>query len=153
MVVPLMVAATLVGCGGPRPPFHPVKDDPTKNSYETYVSDQSYDEVVNRFKSLIKKQKWLSWVTRTTDCMERPPLEQGQWVFACGGRGPWCEWCTEANPYHIYNKWGIVEPNGSGSRIRMTEPIFRLFHRHHLNSEIFEKAGIRVTRMGPKPVK
>ena len=142
-----------VGCVGPRPPFHPVKDDLTKNTYEVYVSEQSYGEVVNRLRGLVDKQKWLSWMSRSTDCQERPALKPGQWAFACGGRGPWWDWCTPANPYHVYSKWGLVDTRGSGVTIRLTEPVTPIFYRNHPNTEIFEKAGIHASFKRKEPYK
>ena len=143
----------LAACEGHRPAFRPVKDDPTKHPYEVYFSEQSYGEVLGRMKKLVKEQKWLSWVTRTTDCREMPARKQDQWMFACGSRGSWCDWCTKENPYHIYKKWGIVEPSGSGANIKLTIPITPLFHPHHPNSEILDKAGIRATLKGTEPYK
>ena len=136
------------GCQGGRPPFHPVKDDPTKNSYEIYVSDLPYSEAIGRFKTLLNEQKWLYWVTRSESCTELSARKRNQWLFACGGGGPWCDWCTAENPYHVYTKWVIVEPRIGGATIKITEPYAILFRRHHPNTEIFAKAGISATLEG-----
>ena len=153
LLVCIVTAFVLTACAGHRPPFHPVKDDPTKHPYEIYASDQSYAEVVDRMKGLVVEQKWLSWVTRSTDCMEMAARKPEQWMFACGGRAAWCDWCTKDNPYHVYSKWGIVEPGGNGATVKLTIPITPLFYRHHPNTEILDKAGIRATSKGTEPYK
>jgi hypothetical protein len=44
--------------------------------------------------------------------------------------------------------WVIVEPREDGATIKITEPITPIFYRHHPNTEILDRAGIRGTRKG-----
>jgi hypothetical protein len=122
--------------------------DPNENRYEIFASEQSYGDVVKRLKGLVDEQKFLSWITRSTDCMERTSNRNNRWMFTCGFRGTWCDWCNDARPYHIFKLWGIVEPMNNGSRILMTRAPSLLFTRFHPNTEILDKAGIKAVLKG-----
>lgn len=127
----------------------PTVANPEENTFEIYITDSSFDDVVGRLRALVKEKKWLARASRGNECMERPDNNKDMWRFVCGLGGPWCDWCTEARPYHIHSKWGIVERTKSGARMLFTRPPPLIFAaKRHPNTEILEKIGIRATYKG-----